>query len=304
GYAPPAYPVVKGDDDAAGAQAASKAGGGVAAAVKKEVRRRKWAMFVLGNVISFAVVASEIAELGVCFEENLGDDDDLPEDNAAFAYGWMLFTLVLGLWVDVFSAVTLSVIYGSPLDIKSVHKIPAGDMRHCGGTIMVNFLAPFSWCLIYLSGGLVSVYYGQNAPCGGGHGGSTLESYLYTSAGIMFLFSFGMLILSGVMLLLACMSCPQRTAAQNAAPSVPGQTRRPGCCTRIREKIYTKVLSKSPIFDLGWQLQGVILSYRAGAFDLPTAVLVGCAGVFGEVLAAFGSLAPVAVEELLGPVMV
>ncbi|CAN0086080.1 unnamed protein product, partial [Hapterophycus canaliculatus] len=305
GYALPEFPGVNGDDDAAGGRrAASRPGAGVTV-VEKENRRRKWAMFLVGNLISVAVVVSEISELSVCFEENLSDDDDPPEENASYAYQYMMSILVLGLWVDIFSAVTLSAIYGSPLDIKSAHKIPPGDMRHCGGTVMVNFLAPFSWSVIYLFGGLVSVYYGQNAPCGGGHGGGALESYLYASAVIMLLFSFVMFFLSGVMLLLACVPylSPRKRAPQNAGPH--GTLPRPaGCCARIREKLYAKILSKSPIYDLGWQLQGVILSYRAGAFGLLTAVLVGCAGVLGEVLAAFGSLAPVAVEELLGPVMV
>lgn len=254
-------------------------------------------MFLVGNLISIAVVVSEISELSVCFDENLDDDDDTPEENAQNTYEWTMFILILGLWVDVFSAVTLSAIYHSPLDIKSAHKIPPGDMRHCGGTVIINFLTPFSWGLVYLLGGLVCTMYGANSPCGGGVGGSGLENYLYASGALMIFMSFVALSLSVVMLLVACCS-PSTQAAQRLGTQAPPR----GCCTRIRERLHKRVLSMSPFFDLGWQLQGVILSYRVGAFSLATAFLVGASGVLGEVLAAFGSFAPEEVQELVGPI--
>jgi len=253
-------------------------------------------MFVAGNLISIAVVVSEVASLEVCFDENLDDDDDTPEENADRAYSYMMFLLVLGLWIDVFSAVTLSAIYRSPLDIKSAHKVPPGDMRHCGGTCMINFLGPFSWFLVYLFGGLISVHFGQNLPCGGGQGGSGFEDYLVISGGLMLFTSFAMLLMSAIMLLAAC--CSSSTYEANRRSTHPPPR---GCCARIRDSLHKRVLSKSPMFDLGWQLQGVLLSYRVGAFSLSTAVLVAASGVLGEVLAAFGSLAPEAVQELAGP---
>lgn len=267
--------------------------------MRSESRKRKWALFLAGNLISIAVVVSEIAELNVCFDENLSEDDDTPEENAETTYGSMMFLLVLGLWIDVFSAIALSAIYHSPLDIKSAHKVPPGDMRHCGGTVMINFLAPFSWGLVYLVGGVVSVNYSQNSPCGGGAGGSGLERYLSVSAGLMIFISFAMLLLSVVMLLAACCSSSTQEPHRLGTPPPPR-----GCCTRIRETLHKRVLSTGPIFDLGWQLQGVALSYRVGAFSLSTALLVGASGVFGELLAAFGSFAPDEVQELLGPIIV
>lgn len=267
------------------------------AVVQTESRKRKWAMFLVGNLISVAVVVSEIAELSVCFDENLSDDEDTPQENASSTYGWMMFSLILGLWVDVFSAVALSVIYRSPLDIKSAHKIPPGDMRNCGGTAMINFLAPFFWGLVYFSGGFVSIMYGENSPCGGGVGGSALEEYLRYSGVLMALFSAGMLMLSVIILPVVCCSSSTQDVHRTGTP-------RRGCCTRTRDMLHKRVLSKSPIFDLGWQLQGVVLSYRVGAFSLATAFLVGSSGVVGEVLAAFGSLAPEEVQELVGPIIV
>ncbi|CAN0092072.1 unnamed protein product [Ectocarpus sp. 4 AP-2014] len=254
-------------------------------------------MFVLGNLISLAVVASEIGELSVCFEENLDEeDDDPPELNASRAYVGLMFTLVLGLLVDFISAVLLSLVYRSPLDIKSAHKIPPGDMRHCGGTCLVHFVAPFSWGLVYWAGGYASIMYGDNAPCGGGTGGDGLESYLRISGALMAMFGTGMLALSFVTLIFACCSSSSSSSRPPAA--------RPGCCSRARDAVHKRFMSKSPIFDLAWQVQSVLLSYRAGAVSLASAFLLVSSGVVGEVLAAFGSLAPEEIQELVGPISV
>lgn len=266
-------------------------------AVKKENRGLKWAMFIFGNIISFAVVVFEISTLSVCFEENLRDDDDPPEERADSAYSFLLIALVLGLLIDTSSAMVLSKIYESPLDIKSVHKIPPEDMRQCGGTVMIYFLAPLFWGLVYVVGGIASHYYGQNAPCGGGNGGESLRTYLVVSGVLMAIFVVGMLGFSVVMLLLAGSFCLRHIAARYPGCSVPGCARLDGCCTIIRGTLYEKILAKSAIYDLVWQLQGVILSYRAGAFGVAAAVSAGIAGVFGEYLAAVGSLAPIAVEQ-------
>ncbi|CAM9512885.1 unnamed protein product [Ectocarpus fasciculatus] len=271
--------------------------------VAHESRKWKWAMFVAGNLISVAVVASEIGELSVCFEENLDeDDDDAPEENASEAYGRLLFILVLGLLVDFVSAVLLSLVYRSPLDIKSVHKIPPGDMRHCGGTCLVHFVAPFSWGLIYLVGGVVSGSYGDNAPCGGGAGGDGMETYLTVSGALMIFFGLGMLALSFVTLMLACCSSKSSSSSSSQQPPPAAPPRQGGCCSRARDAVHKRVMSKSPLFDLAWQVQGVVLSYRAGAVSLGSALLLASSGVLGEVLAAFGSLAPEDIQELVGPI--
>ena len=104
-------------------------------AVNMERRRKHWAMFMAGNLISAAVVISEIAQLDICFDEAVEDvdvdgissaeqEEEIAED-ASLTNGLMMFTLIFGLWVEVFSATALSLIYRSPLDIKSVHKIPS-----------------------------------------------------------------------------------------------------------------------------------------------------------------------------------
>lgn len=96
----------------------------------------------------------------------------------------MMFTLVFGLWVDVLSAFSLSLIYRSPLDIKSVHKIPSNDMRHCGGSVIVHSLAPFSWALIYSAGRGVSTSFSIMSSCVGQRG-SGLEDCLSLSGAAM-----------------------------------------------------------------------------------------------------------------------
>lgn len=294
----PAAPGADSSDDPSGSRRDKKKKKEEAATeVAHESRKWKWAMFVLGNLISLAVVASEIGELSVCFEENLDEeDDDTPELNASRAYVGLMFTLVLGLLVDFVSAVLLSLVYRSPLDIKSAHKIPPGDMRHCGGTCLVHFVAPFSWGLVYWAGGYASLLYGGNAPCGGGTGGDGLESYLMYSGVLMAMFGTGMLALSFVTLMFACCS-------SSSSSSQPPAARR-GCCSRARDAVHKRLMSKSPIFDLAWQVQSVVLSYRAGAVSLASAFLLVSSGVLGEVLAAFGSLAPEEIQELVGPISV
>lgn len=220
---------------------------------------------------------------------NAGDDDDDTDvdAHAETTYHWILFSLIFGLWADVTSAVILSVIYRSPLDIKSVHKIPADDDRNCGGTFIVLFLAPFSWALICFSVGYASIQFADNSSCGG-NGGSGLRGYLMYSGVFLAILSALLLVLSSIII---CFSCgtPMRCVA--------------GCCNSVRHRIHSMILSKAPYLDLWWQLQGVIWSYRTGSFSLGVAILTGMTGVFGEVLALLGSCAPESVQELVGPIM-
>lgn len=263
--------------------------------VKVETRRKKWAMFVVGNLISAAVVISEIAELDICFDESLiGMDDDAItsaeleagiDREAELTNGVMMFTLIFGLWVEVFSAIILSLKYRSPLDIKSVHKIPSDDMRSCGASVIINFLAPFSWAIIYLFGGLASIYFGSNSSCGG-QGGAGVEFYLLFSGLVM---TFGGLLMLALSILILFFSCGSPTRHTD------------GCCTAFRRNVRKRILSKGPYLDLFWQLQGSIWSYRTGGFGLVTFIFVSASGVFGEVLAACGSIAPDIVQELAGP---
>lgn len=258
--------------------------------VKPEVRRLKWGLFVAGNLISAAVVLFEISKLSVCFDEYVGDDDDWQDtddvekaidSDAAWTYGYTMFTLVFGFWVELLSTIALSVIYRSPLDIKSVHKVPPDDLRHCGASIIVNFLAPFSWATIYLFGGVASVHHSLNSSCKG-QGGSGLELYLVTSGSFMMFGGLGMLAVSAVILICSCGSPTRRTDR---------------CCAAARRKIHSSILTKGPFLHVFWQVQGAIWSYRAGGFGLASVFLVGLGGVLGEVLSAFGSLAPNAVVQ-------
>lgn len=263
--------------------------------VKVETRRKKWAMFVAGNLISAAVVISEIAGLDICFDEaGFGKDDDVTSSaeleaerdrEAELTNGVMMFTLIFGLWVEVFSASILSLKYRSPLDIKSVHKIPSDDMRSCGASVIINFLAPFSWAIIYLFGGIASIYFATNSSCGG-QGGSGVELYLALSGLVM---TFGGLLMLALSILILFFSCGSPTRHTD------------GCCAAFRRNVRKRILSNGPYLDLFWQLQGSVWSYRTGGFGLLAFIFVSASGVFGEVLAACGSLAPDIVQELAGP---
>lgn len=302
GSVPPSYHEYVGGGDTRNGVPSAPVGAAVAQAepggnsvVKVEKRRKKWAMFVAGNLISAAVVISEIAQHDICFDETIGDIDDDAissaereeevDRQASITNGVMIFTLIFGLWVEVFSATTLSLIYRSPLDIKSVHKIPSDDMRTCGASVIVNFLAPFSWATIYLFGGVASIYFSTNSSCGG-QGGSWVEFYLALSGIVM---TFGGLLMLAISMLILFFSCGSPTRLTDR------------CCAAFRRNINKRILSKGPYLDIFWQLQGLVWSYRTEGFGLLAAIFVGASGVFGEILAACGSFAPDIVQELAGP---
>eukprot|EP00903_Cladosiphon_okamuranus_P017846 g16424.t1 len=142
--------------------------------VPRESKKLAWAMFITGNFVSAAVVVSEIRGVNVCFDDNLSsEDDDSAEDVAFETFHLTMFLLVFGLLVDVSSAVILSAIYRSPLDIRSVHKIPAQDMRGSfAACVIVKAVTPLVWGTVYFSGAVVCMNYGKSSLCGGGAGGS------------------------------------------------------------------------------------------------------------------------------------
>ncbi|CAM9412445.1 unnamed protein product, partial [Ectocarpus sp. 8 AP-2014] len=219
-------------------------------------------MFLVGNLISVAVVVPEIAEFNVCFDEKLSDDDEYTtEEDADHVFAFTMLSLILGLLVDASSAFILSTIYRSPLDIKSAHKIPPGDMRSCAGTAMVKCVAPFFWDLVYVSMSLASINYAENSPCGGGVEGSVIQDYLVFSGGVVGLIALFMLALAFSMCP-ACCSTPQGNP-----PGVPPQG-----CRYNSDSWNTRGLMKGPLLDPGWQLQGTVLSYRAGAISLNAAI--------------------------------
>lgn len=268
-----------------------------------ESRIWKWALFLVGNLVTVAGVVYEIAELDVCFDEKTHvaeDDDDTPEENAENALNYTMIMFVVGLWVDVFSAVSLSAVYRYPLDIKSAHLIPPGDVRNARMKAIVDFLVPFSWGTVYFLGGLVSMMHGENSACGGGAGGSGLADYLFTSGSFMMLFGLFLLVMSAFVAKAAC--CPARTPPPGVGPKDGAPREECACTTWTRNSLGKYLLSAGWALDLGWQVHGAILSYRVGAVSLTTAVLVGLFGGLGELLAALGSMAPQEVQELAGPV--
>lgn len=182
------------------------------------------------------------------------------------------------------SAIILCCVYRSPLDIKSVHKIPANDNRHCGGAFVVHVLAPLSWALICLSVGAASIKFAENSSCGG-EGGSGLKGYLQYSGIVMVVLGGALFVLFSALVLFSCAG-PTSCAV--------------GFCASVRRGVHSVVLAKAPYVDLWWQLQGVIWSYRAGSFSLAAAIVTGAISALGEVLTAIGSSSPDPVEKRAG----
>lgn len=260
--------------------------------------RKEWTMFVVGNLLSTATVIADIATLGVCFDEptTSADDDgtgsaqekqiELEKQMLTFVmYRLMMFILIFGLVVDVVAALALSIIYESPLGIKSVHNIPFDDNRHCVGSFIMFFVAPFSWTVIYTCGGLASILYIPFSSCEG-QGGVGLLVYLGISGSLMGLVGLGILVVTVLTLPFSCGSPTTFTD---------------GCCTSCRRMVHKRILSKGPYIGQFWQLQGLVWSYRVSGLGLPAVVAFGLSGIAGGVLSFLASVAPDAVEALTAP---
>lgn len=161
-----------------------------------------------------------------------------------------MWSLVSVLLVDRFSAIALPSIYKAPLDVKSLHKVPVEDRRHCGGNFVWHFLAQSSWALIYMPEGLASTYFGQNFLCDDGDEYEGLLAYLVASGAFVILFGFGAFLLSRV----ALSACP-----------APFKCMGP-CFNAIRSRVQTTGVAKGVWFDLVYQVQGVGLYYLKGSF--------------------------------------
>lgn len=215
-------------------------------------------MFAVEKLASIVCIVFEMATLGVCFDDYVSmyqetsmestEIAELMDVKAKATYYVVLSVLTFGLVVEIVSALVLSSVYRSPLDIKCVHKIPPDDLRSCGGTMIIFFLAPFSWAVIYLIGGLASALYGLFASCGG-NGGQGLDIYLGWSGLIMMIVGFGLLITSVVTFCFSFGS-PSRCTDH--------------CCATARRGVSRRILSKGALFEIFWILQGVVWSYRTG----------------------------------------
>lgn len=265
--------------------------------VKERLRPKKWALFLGGNVISAAVVFSEIAQTAVLFRQFLRETDKNTNggeanagenkcyDDASTLRFFAMFALIFGLLTELSFTVGLSLIYRSPLDIKSAHKIPHNDTRSCVGAMMVNVFAPFSWGVIYTCGGIVGFGLNTRLYCIG-RGGSGLNTYLSFSSLYMVFVGLKMLGVSMFMVFFSCGSPAKCTD---------------GCCAVVGKFYAHRILSIAAFLDLFWQLQGAVWLYRMGAVSLAALIVLFLFDIAGGMLAAFGSQAPDVVEELVGP---
>lgn len=103
-------------------------------------------------------------------------------------HDFIVMMLGSGLWVDLMSAVALSLVYRAPLLSTSSpsKKLTLADRWHCGGTFIINFLALFSWALVYVLGGVASTYYGKNSLRNDGVDDDDLLGYLVVSGAVIF----------------------------------------------------------------------------------------------------------------------
>ena len=258
---------------------------------------KNWILFLVGNLISAAVVVSEISLVNGCFDEpppeesndavgggRAGNNAAVSEaDKGDSIRSIVIALLVFGLATELISAAVLSFQYRSPLDVKSVRKIAPDGVRGCGAaSIVVNFLAPFSWGVIYTCGSYVTIQVDTFASCGG-HEGFGLVMYLVVSGLCMF---FVGLVLLGLAVFIFMFSCGSPVRCADA------------CCAVVRRKYSRRILSIAALFDVFWHVQGSVWLYRTGAVDGVGFVVFVVFCIVGGVLAALGSQAPGSTREL------
>lgn len=267
----------------------------------RRIRRQRsycrWMMFFVGILLSAGAVGLEIGQLDVCFDEQFGHVDfDIPteyfkwvehqEYSTAFTKNIVIAALAFGLAVEVLSGIVLSRVYRSPLDIKSVHKIPPGDLRSMLGNTFLFFLAPFSWAIIYILGGVASIFFAGSPPCNG-HEEWVLEQYLNISGVAMVAIGILFFVISVLIIPFSCGS-PARCTD--------------GCCAMVRRWIHQYILPLGLLFEIIWQVQGVVWSYRTGVFGFQLAIVVGAGSVLGELLAFWFSFPPDILPLVVGSV--
>lgn len=256
---------------------------------------KSWTCFIVGNTLVIVVLVLEILTLRVCFDgfeefdhydddriqnrAELDDEDAYEVDEAESIVFYMVSAaLIAGLSLQVISSVVLSSTYGSPLDAKSARKIPADDTRYYVAGFVARFLAPFTWGLMCVCMGAASYMYNSYSSCGGNYVSERTRYAFLVVFGLLMACCGGVLVI--ISLLVACCSCGVEPACVGC------------CCLFGRRFMHKKVLSAAPIFDLWWQLSGIMWSYRTGSFGLHVTIALLAANIVGEFMCELGSAAP------------
>lgn len=241
------------------------------AKMPKEERKRKWAFFVIGNLLTIGSVIYELMSLDLCFVGGEASRSSIGLD-ALRTSGDVEKYLVAGLWIGAFfeglSAVVLSMIYSAPIDAKSAHKIPPEDGRGHFARLFIRFLTPFTWGAVSILLGLASVRFARFTTCQT-QGGEWLTDYLLASGFAMFFFGLFFLVLFMAIVLPAF-----------------------AFCCKCGRSCGNRLLRTFPVIDVVWQLQGVIFGYRSGAFNVYVAIAVGVVEVVAAYLSESGSFLP------------
>lgn len=260
-------------DQGADAEARRDGSGG---AMRSDLRWKHWAMFVAGNLLSAAVIVSVIAQLTrVCFHARGSFDEGQvrPHHTRSQAQKNLFITLIYGLVAELWFAVCLSLAYRSPLGIKCMHKIPLAPGVFSGEHIFVFGLAPQLWSVVYLMGAGASQTLSSTSSCVR-QGGSGLGLYLTVSGRFMDIVGY---IVLGALMLGVCIQIGCTYG---------------GCDAAGRKFIGRHIVSKCLLLGMFWELQSVVWIYRAGGFQLGTAVLLGVCTVVGAVMTSNGSVVP------------
>lgn len=254
--------------------------------------RKYWLLFVLGNLLSAAVVIFEMSQVDGCFddvtERQANEMAEIERDTEASLRFLVMAILAFGLVTEFVAAAVLCFVYASPLDIKSLRKIPPKHVPTSAASVVVNLVAPLSWGVIFTCGSFVSLQVETFSSCGG-HDGPILDMYLIVSGWGMLLVGLGMLGLAGF-LAIFMFSCGSSASPDRSADE---------CCTADKIMYGHRILSKAALLDAFWQLQGSVWLFRTGGVGGFVFVVLVVVSIVGAVLAALGSRAPASASQAL-----
>lgn len=244
-------------------------------AMRSKLRRKHWAMFLAGNLISTAVMIPETFKL---IDGYVGLDSDVEGcielrresyDDVLLAQDATIITLISGLICQIYFSTVQCLVCRLPLDTT----IEAEVLFSRTTFFNVSCLSPFLWAWIYTVGGTASANLYEDPFCEW-QGGSGIEWFLVLSGSAM--------IMVGAFLFIVPLVNLYYSLGSNFS-AVPIDYFR--TCFGV-------LVSSRGVLDLFWKLQAVAWVYRVGGFGWKISVLVGICNVVGVALTSIGSLAP------------
>lgn len=234
----------------------------------------KWVGFILGTTLSTTVIVYELATSNICVTSGT-------RNNKTDDFGLLIMfnvSLVMGLFLDIGSALFLSCWYQQPLNARSLHKVyeiqEIGSVHRSDNCLSLLFLGvferlliPAAWGIICILIGLASALDSETTHCDG-NDSKGLSVYLDVSGFLLLAAGVIIGVLGGLVFFSGCV------------------------CKSLATKCFTLVVKARPFLDYVWQLQAVVWAYHRGSITPLIVFILWLVGFSGHVLALISIFAP------------